>query len=477
MGPYPNMKDSDVRWLGKFPAHWKLRRLKYLLREESTRSASGTEPLLRVSQYTGITKRNQDSGEALQSGRADSLIGYRRVSRGDLVVNIMLAWKGSLGVSPFEGIVSPAYCVYRFGDGMEPWYAHYLLRSATYRARIKALSTGVVESRLRLYTDDLYRLEAISPPPCEQRAIVRFLDHADWRIRRYIRAKERLIELLEEQKQTIIHQAVTGQIDVRTGHPFPAYKDSEVEWMRQVPEHWDVVALRYRYEQCLGKMLDAKRITGEYLIPYLRNVDVQWDEINVVDLPRMDIHPHELRRYTVRPGDLLVCEGGEMGRCAIWEGEIEECGYQKALHRLRPWDGERDEPRFLYYALKVAAMRGAFTDGHESTIAHLTGEKLRAHRLAFPPRDEQEAINAFLDRTDITIRALLTAQRRAIDLLSEYRTRLTADVVTGKVDVRQAATSLAEVDLAAAGDAGDQADSTTAGCGWQPESALPRVHP
>ena len=214
----------------------------------------------------------------------------------------------------------------------------------------------------------------------------------------------------------------------------------------EVPEHWGVVALRYRYEQCLGKMLDTQRITGESLMPYLRNVDVQWDDINVRDLPTMDIHPFEVERYSIRPGDLLVCEGGEVGRCAVWQGEAERCGFQKALHRLRPRNANCDIPRFLYYVLRVAVGREAFADGHESTITHLTGEKLRAHRFAFPPLAEQQAIQVFLDTTCRQIEATSDAQRSTIQLLREYRTCLIADVVTGKLDVREAAASLPEID-------------------------------
>ena len=245
-----------------------------------------------------------------------------------------------------------------------------------------------------------------------------------------------------------------------------------MEWLGQVPEHWRVVALRYRYEQCLGKMLDAKRITGEHLVPYLRNIDVQWDDINVSDLPRMDIHPHEVARYTVQPGDLLVCEGGEVGRCAIWRGEI-DCGFQKALHRLRPRNVRRDSPRFLYYVLSIAVARGAFADGHESTIAHLTGEKLRAHRFAFPPSDEQRIIQALLDKTEKRIRNVVAGQTRTIGLLREYRTRLIADVVTGKLDVREAAATLPDlVPYTAAGTLKDSAEPIA-----KPEPAIQHSHP
>ena len=218
--------------------------------------------------------------------------------------------------------------------------------------------------------------------------------------------------------------------------PYPKMKDSGIRWLGEAPAHWEVTALRHRYDQCLGKMLDAKLITGRHLVPYLRNVDVQWDRINVSALPQIDIHPHEIERYTVRPGDLLACEGGEVGRCAIWEGAMEVCGYQKALHRLRPCLPERDRPRFLLYALRLAAERGAFNDGQESTIRHLTGEKLRAHRFAFPPAAEQRCIQVFLDHADRRIRGYIRAKEKLIALLEEQKQAIIHEAVTGQVDVR-----------------------------------------
>jgi type I restriction enzyme S subunit len=266
---------------------------------------------------------------------------------------------------------------------------------------------------------------------------VRFLDYADRRIRRYIRAKQKLIKLLEEQKQAIIHRAVTRGLD-----PNVRLKPSGVEWLGEVPEHWEVVALRHRYSQVLGKMLDSKRITGSHSLPYLRNTDVQWDRIQVDDLPMMDIPESEYERYTVRIGDLLVCEGGELGRCATWAGALAVCGFQKALHRLRPRNAGRDAPRFMHYAIRSAAKTEAFNDGHVSTIPHLTGDKLRAHRFPFPSHSEQEAIVAFLDSALADVERTSAVTQNEISLLREYRTRLIADVVTGKLDVRQAAARL-----------------------------------
>lgn len=213
------------------------------------------------------------------------------------------------------------------------------------------------------------------------------------------------------------------------------YKDSRVEWLGNVPAHWDVASLRHRYDQRLGKMLDAKRISGENLRPYLRNVDVQWDRVNVSDLPRMDISAEELGRYTLKVGDLLVCEGGEVGRSAVWAGDIPVCGYQKALHRLRPHDTRRDLARFLLHSLRVATGRGAFADGQKSTIDHLTGEKLRRHRFAFPPLPEQTAVVRFLDYIDRHIRRAIREKEKLVELLEEQQQAVLHQAVTGQIHV------------------------------------------
>lgn len=230
--PYPAYKDSGVEWLGRVPERWNVQRAKHVLRQSHERSREGAEQLLRVSQYTGVSPRDRSEEEL-----KDSLVGYRKVGAGELVVNIMLAWNGSLGVSSVNGIVSPAYAIFEFRRG-EPRYFHHLLRTPSGKQRMKVSSRGVVDSRLRLYPEDLLRIELPEPSPSEQAAIVRYLDHIDSRIQRFITAKERLIELLEEEKQAISHRAVTRGLD-----PDVPLKASGVEWLGEVPEHWEVTKL------------------------------------------------------------------------------------------------------------------------------------------------------------------------------------------------------------------------------------------
>ena len=220
----------------------------------------------------------------------------------------------------------------------------------------------------------------------------------------------------------------------RCFRPYPKYKDSGVEWLGEIPAHWDLAPVYARYDVALGKMLDAKRVTGESSGRYLRNVDVQWDAINIENLPEMDFPPSERDRYLLRPGDLLVCEGGEVGRTAIWTGELEECFYQKAIHRVRPWS-DSENPRFFCFLMHALAKRGVFTaGGNPNTIDHLTAIQLRHYRLPFPAAIEQRAIANYLDRETAKIDALVAKKERLIELLQEKRTALITRAVTRGLD-------------------------------------------
>jgi type I restriction enzyme S subunit len=201
----------------------------------------------------------------------------------------------------------------------------------------------------------------------------------------------------------------------------------------RLPSGWTRPPVYARYSVQLGKMLDEKRIVGANLAPYLRNVDVQWEGINTIDLPRMDFSEEDRERYALQEGDLLVCEGGEVGRTAIWKGELDECFFQKAVHRLRP-TSEQDEPRFFRYFMRMAVDAGLFTLRTASTIPHLTAEQLRVVRFPAPPRPQQRAIANYLDRETARIDALIAAKERVLGLLAEKRRALVTRAVTRGLD-------------------------------------------
>ena len=202
---------------------------------------------------------------------------------------------------------------------------------------------------------------------------------------------------------------------------------------RDLPPGWENPPVYARYSVQLGKMLDERRISGTHLAPYLRNMDVQWEGVNTTDLPEMDFSEEERERYALQKGDLLVCEGGVVGRTAEWNDELKECFFQKAVHRLRPIT-EKDEPRFFRYFMRMAADRGDFTLSTASTIQHLTAEKLRVVRYPAPPRDQQCAIAGYLDRETARLDALIAEKERLLKLLAEKRHTLITRAVTRGLD-------------------------------------------
>lgn len=260
MPRYEAYKESGVEWIGELPESWEVRRLKFLFDERNERSTDGLEDLLSVSQYTGVTRKSDKVAENELLTNAKSLEGYKKVFQCDLVSNIMLAWNGSLGFSSFQGIASPAYSVYRLRKNNDTRYFHYLLRSEIYKAEYKRKSSGVIESRLRLYTEDFYDVLGILPPLEVQTVIASFLDKKTAQIDEAIAIKEQQINLLKERKQVTIQKTVTKGLN-----PNVLMKDSGVDWIGQIPEHWEAIKLKV-----LFKEVNDRTDTGEETLLSLR---------------------------------------------------------------------------------------------------------------------------------------------------------------------------------------------------------------
>ncbi len=441
---YPAYKPSGTEWLGDIPAHWDVRKLKYIssveLSNVDKKTADEEEPV-RLCNYTDVYYNEFITAhlDLMKATATADEIAKFRLREGDvLVTKDSEAW---------DDIAVPAYVPSDL-DGVLCGYhlaqvrpdrtvvdGEYLFRSFASRGindQFRVAATGITRFGLGKYwiENGLFLL----PPLDEQRAIAAFLERETGRIDALIEKKQRHIELLQEKRTALISHAVTKGLD-----PNAPMKDSGIEWLGRIPVHWQTPPLYARFSVELGKMLDTKRITGEHLLPYVRNVDVQWDHVNATELPEMDITPDEYLRYTLHKGDLLVCEGGEVGRTAMWRGELPICAFQKAIHRLRPLSG-RDLPRFFYYVMRATASTGVFVaHGNPNTIPHLTAEKLRVYRFAFPSTEEQRAIVEFLDIETAKIDALVEKIDLSMNSLREYRTALISTAVTGKIDVREEA--------------------------------------
>ncbi len=450
---YPAYRDSGVEWLGEVPAHWDVKRLKFAATYQTSsvdKKAEDGELPVRLCNYTDVyygDRIRASDGEFMEATATPAEIERFRLRVGDvLITKDSEDWRDIAVPALIEETAVDFVCGYHLGifRGDRQLHAPYLFRvlqSGAVNQQFQIASTGVT----RYGMPNAAAGNAIVPLPRldEQRDIAAFLHRETAKVDALVEKKRLLIERLEEQRTALISHTVTRGLPPEAARaagldPSPRLKPSGVEWLGEVPEHWSTAPLYTRYRVELGKMLNEERTRGEHLLPYLRNVDVQWDWINLDDLPEIDVPPHELPRYTVRPGDLLACEGGEVGRAAI-VGDLEyPVAFQKALHRLRPNPDEH--PRFMYYTLRFASDRGVFmAGGNPNTIIHLTGEMLRRYRFPRPPFAEQQAIAAYLDDATGHLAEIVDEVEQAIERLNEYRTALITAAVTGKIDVRESA--------------------------------------
>ena len=391
--------------------------------------------------------------------KAESYVGYKLCWPGDLVINSLWAWGRGLGVSRYHGIVSSAYGVYRLRPGFESYarYIHELVRSAPFNWELQVRSKGIWISRLQL-TDEAF-LEAPFPVPPEpdQLAIVRYLDHADRRIRRHIRAKQRLIGLLEEQKQVIVHRAVTRGLE-----PNVRFKPSGVEWLEEMPENWEVK----RAKAVCSAIIDCKNRTpaaidgGPYIV--VRTTCVRNGRFGLNGSYRTDESNYRIwtARGAPRAGDVFFTREAPAGEACLVPERTDLCMGQRMMY-LRP-DPQMLDARFLLLNIYGPLTRKyveLVTNG--STVGHLRLGQVYALPLLWCPLEEQQAIVRHVAEATKDIDTAISSAHREISLLREYRTRLVADVVTGKLDVRAAAAKLPEAG-AENGDASDLSDASDA---------------
>ncbi len=432
---YPVYRAAGLPWLDKVPANWKILRGKNVFRVVDIRSTTGEEELLTVSSNVGVIPRSQHS---VTMFKAESYVGHKLVWSGDLVVNSLWAWMQGLGFSSHHGLVSSAYSVYRPSSGFAAYakYLHEILRSSSYKWELMTRSKGVWLSRLQLSDAAFMDMPILIPPPEEQEAIVRFLDHADRRIRRYIAAKQRLIKLLEEQKQAIIQRAVTRGLDSDV-----RLKPSGVEWLGDIPEHWEVLPLKRLSTIQSGVTLGKRYASTDELLSYsyLRVANVQAGRLDLRTIKTVLVPKQEAHRSLLRDGDLLMTEGGDpdkLGRGCLWRSEVDPCLHQNHVFAVR--SNQLLEPAYLEAVTGSSYSRDYFlrTSKQTTNLASTNSTTIGEFRIAIPGRPEQRNILRWLG---VELRDVAKALERValeINLLREYRIRLIADVVTGKLDVR-----------------------------------------
>jgi len=435
--PYPAYRNSGAMWLGEVPRHWAILPNRVLFQEVKVRDNENAE-MLSVTINRGVIRQSMLLADSSKKDSSNSdKSNYKFVSPGDIVYNKMRAWQGAVGVSHYHGIVSPAYVVIRPSEGVDPEYFHYLLRTPLFAKEAERWSYGISSDQWSLRIEQFKQIYSCIPPLSEQSDIVRFLEHGDRRIQRAIRAKRRLIALLTEEKQAIIHRAVTRGLD-----PDVQLRSSGVEWLGDVPEHWLVTQLCRRWE-----VVDCKHLTVPFVDEGVPLASVQETQKFELDLSTANHTTDEWIEHMItggrepRQGDLIYCRNVCVGAATIVTSDDKfAMGQDVCLIRTRT-----ENNRFLNHFLHSEAMRRQLSlvlIG--STFNRINVSEIKSLVVVIPPREEQDRIVEHIDTSIVDIDSVIDSVNREIDLLLEFRTRLIADVVTGKLDVRELAAGLSE---------------------------------
>jgi type I restriction enzyme S subunit len=427
--PYPEYKDSGLLWLDRIPAHWQVLRTKYLFREVDERSKTGEETHLSMSQQHGLIPSSELNGRRL---RSESYAGGRLCQTNDLVLNRLKAHLGVFARTRQPGVVSPDYTVLRSLHNDDVVFFELVFKTPACVAEFRCSAKGIVEGFWRLYTDDFYNIRVPVPPVEERDAILRFTRALDAKVRRFIRNRRRLIEVLNEQKQAIINRAVTRGLEPNT-----PLKPSGIDWLGNIPEHWEISPLKRATELIAGGATPESSRNGYW------NGEVVW--VTPTDVSKHDVLTDSERRLTqaglascsavvVPTGSIVLTSRAPVGNTAI--AAVPLCTNQ-GCKAIVP-DSSRLNSEYLLSQLKVMKphLQNVATG---TTFTEIDTWSVANEKIAIPPMPEQELIVTAVKREALAIDASIRNAQREIDLVREYRTQMIADAVTGKVDVRSVA--------------------------------------
>lgn len=413
MKPYPAYKPSGVEWLGDIPEHWEVARLGALIEPKSVKNRSDLQILSVYREYGVIPKDSRDDNHNVTSSDTSS---YKAVKPGYLVVNKMKAWQGSMGISAYEGIVSPAYITCSITSSkVEPLFLHQLLRCHSCIGEYNRLSYGIRIGQWDMHYEDFKKIPLPIPPLHEQRRIAAFLDSKTALIDNAIASKKKLIELLQEYKQILIHDAVTRGVH----HDVPM-KPSGVEWLGDIPEHWEVKKLKYFFTLITDKQNTHSQKIGLENIESKTGIFIETDttfEGEGISFKRNDILFGKLRPYLAK----------------VWKASFDGQAVGD-FYIFRPT--AYVFPDFAKYRLLDTSFIDT-TNGstYGSKMPRVSWEFISQIPLALPPLHEQRAIAEYIERQSASIARAIALQEQHIEKLAEYRSTLINSAVTGAIKV------------------------------------------
>ncbi len=417
---YSSYKDSGVEWLGEIPEHWEVKPF-WTLYTRIKRTNHINEELLSVYRdYGVIPKSSRDDNDNKPS---EDLSPYQLVEIGDIALNKMKAWQGSLGVSSFKGIVSPAYFVFKPTHTEYFQYLHYLLRSPQYIVGYLSLSKGIRVNQWDLDPQYHSRMGVLLPSIQEQQQIATYLDKATTKIDTLIAKQEKLIELLKEKRQAVISHAVTKGLN-----PDVAMKDSGVEWLGEIPEHWELTRAKF-VSNIFIPQRNKPTLNESSGIYWLTMDDMRFPNINKTSLLVNTESVLKAGSKILKKGSVIASCVGNFGIASINEVNV------IINQQLQAYIPFKINKYFLRLYITISSMYYE-SIGTAATLIYVNREGFENLPIILPPLKEQKNILNHLNKTTNKIDNLTKKSIKSITLLKEKRTALISAAVTGKIDVR-----------------------------------------
>jgi type I restriction enzyme S subunit len=421
---YPAYKDSGVEWLGHVPEHWELLKLSAVL-TEITQRKPGDLPLLSITREKGVILRDTDNDEENHNFIPDDLSNYKVLKQGQFGMNKMKAWQGSYGISDFDGIVSPAYFIFNLNQRLLPRFFHLAIRSKVFVSMFGAASDGVRVGQWDLSKVRMRSIPIPIPPLSEQTAIASFLDRKCALIDKAIAIKEKQIALLKERRQILIQNAVTRGLN-----PNVKMKDSGVEWIGEIPEHWEVKRLKY-----ILKERNERSLTGEeplFMMSQIHGLVVRADFHEKAEVAKT-----AEGNKIVHKGDLVFNKlKAHLG--VFFKSTIDISGIVSPDYAVYYSNGIIDDLKYLELLFRCPEYLEQFIcriTGIVEGLMRLYTHDLFEIAIPVPPINEQKEILSLINSSEAKIANAISLKEHEIEKLKEYKTCLINEAVTGKIKV------------------------------------------
>lgn len=446
MPRYSEYKTSGVEWLGDVPGHWEVKRLKQVCHvfpsNVDKKSHDGETPV-KLCNYTDVYYNDTITAdmEFMAATASTEQIAKFTLRAGDTIITKDSETADDIAIGAYVPADLPGViCGYHLSMirpkvGTHGAFVKQLFDSTYVKSCVEVRANGLTRVGLGQYQID--NLELPFPSVKEQQTIAAFLDLETGKIDALIAEQGRLVELLAEKRQAVISHAVTKGLN-----PNAPMKDSGIEWLGDVPTHWEVIALKRIADVQTGVAKGKDNSSRTTItVPYLRVANVQDGYLDLETVATIEIPAEDLKRYALKPGDVLMNEGGDfdkLGRGHVWDGQIDPCITQNHVFAVRP----REVSSVWLNAVTGSDFAQFYfmTRSKQSTnLASISSTNLMELPVILPSVDEQRAILAFIADQTTSFDTLTAEANRAIELLQERRSALISAAVTGKIDVRELA--------------------------------------